>query len=77
MSSNLTLEIPSVGLTISPGNHIRLGRFDNTVWLVNHGWYSYGGNRPICGWYLQNIQKPEVVKPIHPDDLDDCYLIEA
>lgn len=77
MCELLTLEIPEFRITLTEGCKIRLGRFSSTVWLVSHGWYSWGGNRPTCGWYLTNANDSSQVKPLQKPDLDDIYLVET
>lgn len=72
----LTLEIPEFHIVIRPGSWVRLGRFESTVWVVAHGWYSWGGNREVCGWYLIQKNKPDNIKPLQKTDLDDIYLVE-
>jgi hypothetical protein len=74
MVNNLTLEVPNANTTISPGNKVQLGRFDAQVWIVRFGWYSFGGNRSVCGWYLQ-AEASDEIKPIFKIDLDDIYII--
>ena len=74
MANDLTLEVPNANTTISPGNRVQLGRFDAQVWIVRFGWYSFGGNRSVCGWYLQADGSNEI-KPIFQIDLDDIYII--
>ena len=74
MITQMSLEVPNANTTISPGDKIQIGRFDSTVWLVRFGWYSFGGNRAVCGWYLQS--ENQEVKPIFKIDLDDIYIIE-
>ena len=69
------LNIPNSGDVIRPGNSVRLGRFSDDEWLVCFGWYSFGGNRPVCGWYLTNLQYGNI-KPLQKTDLDDIYLVE-
>lgn len=75
MASNLELEVPNTKLTMTPGCLVKLGRFESDTWLVNFGWYSFGGNRPVCGWYLTK-DNGLTVKPLQLPDLDDIYLIE-
>ena len=74
MAAQMTLEVPNAKLSISPGNRIKLGRFDAQVWIVRFGWYSFGGNRSVCGWYLQ-AESSDDIKPIFKIDLDDIYII--
>ena len=75
MESNRELRIPGTNQVIRPGYKIKLGRFENTVWIVGFGWYSNGGNRPCCGWYLTS-EYDRVTKPLHMTDLDDVYLVD-
>lgn len=42
---------------------------------MSYGWYTWGGNRPVCGWYLTNIESSDI-KPLQLTDLDDIYVIE-
>lgn len=69
------LTIPHMDAKLSRGCKVKLGRFQSETWEVNHGWYSTYGNRPVCGWYLQNTSSAEV-KPLQLTDLDDIYLVE-
>ena len=73
---DLRIDVPDLDITIKPGCRIRLGRFSTTVWVVSHGWYSWGGNRPQCGWFLVDEKCPTTVKPLQLPDLDDIYLLE-
>lgn len=75
MLEPMRLEVPNANTTISPGYKIRIGRFSTTVWTVCFGWYSFGGNRPVCGWYLESENQD--VKPIFKIDLDDIYIISV
>ncbi len=75
MSSDLTIRIPD-GRKIKPGDIIRIGRFDTILWKVYYGWYSWGGNRPVCGWYITDTDNPTRIKPLQLPDLDDIYLIK-
>lgn len=70
------LLLPDNETTIKPGNIILLQRFDVDRWKVDFGWYSYEGNRKVCGWYLTKESDPNVVKPILETDLYDIYIIE-
>lgn len=76
MPDDKGLYLPNCSIKIVPGNKVRLHRFDAQVWIVKFGWYSFGGNRAVCGWYLQKEFEPEV-KPIFQIDLDDIYVISA
>lgn len=73
---NMALATPNSSCVIYPGNKVKLGRFSSETWLVQFGWYSWGGNRPVCGWYLTRIEPPNEVKPLQLTDLDDIYLVE-
>lgn len=75
-NNNPVLEIPEFHMTLFSGSKVKLGRFESTVWLVSYGWYSWGGNRPVCGWYLTNMSNPTDIKPLQKPDLDDIYLVE-
>lgn len=74
MATNLSLEVPNANTVIVPGNKIQIGRFSSKVWIVRFGWYSFGGNRSVCGWYLESEASTEI-KPIFKIDLDDIYII--
>lgn len=76
MHGPLTLDIPEFKISLCPGSKVKLGRFETTLWVVSYGWYSWGGNRPVCGWYLVNMKNPRDVKPLQKTDLDDIYLVE-
>ena len=76
MPTQMTLEVPNANTTISPGYKIQLGRFDAQVWIVRFGWYSFGGNRSVCGWYLESESSNDI-KPIFKIDLDDIYIISV
>lgn len=72
----LVLDVPELNMKLVPGSRVRLGRFESTVWVVSHGWYTWGGNRPVCGWYLTDIENSANLKPLQKTDLDDIYLVE-
>jgi hypothetical protein len=74
MPTQMTLEVPNAQTTISPGYKVQLGRFDAQVWIVRFGWYDFGGNRSVCGWYLESESSNDI-KPIFKIDLDDIYII--
>lgn len=76
MTDNLVIEIPEFNITLTPGCRVKLGRFATEIWEVNFGWYTWGGNRPVCGWYLINTMFIKDIKPLQKTDLDDIYLIE-
>jgi len=67
---------PNNTIRLHAGCRIKLGRFKSDIWEVNYGWYSWGGNRPVCGWYLMKIDDPGTVKPLHLTDLDDIIVLE-
>lgn len=68
------LPIPGTHDYLYPGDVIRLGRFSDNEWVVEFGWYSFGGNRPVCGWYL-TTDAGKTIKPIQKPDLDDIVVI--
>lgn len=73
-NDDIFLNIPNSKEIIKPGNIVRLGRFSNDDWAVHYGWYEFGGNRPVCGWYLTK-DGGLATKPLQLPDLDDIYLI--
>lgn len=75
MCDCLRLDIPGTNQYIRPGNKIKLGRFSSILWIADHGWFEFDGNRPFCGWHLSNSETGQV-KPLLKTDLDDVYLIE-
>jgi len=75
--TDLLIEIPEFNITLTPGCRVKLGRFDIITWILSYGWYSWGGNREVCGWYLTNIKDVSDLKPLYRTDLDDIYLIET
>lgn len=75
MGNCLCLSAPDIDIHLYQGDHIRIGRFNHDTWLVSYGWYTWGGNRPVCGWYLTNIESSDI-KPLQLTDLDDIYVIE-
>ena len=75
MYCELILEVPNSTLKLRPGCKVKLGRFDSKVWELCHGWFSFGGNRPFCGWHLKT-DNGLTVKPLQLPDLDDIYMIE-
>ena len=72
----MELIIPEFDITLTVNDTVKLGRFDSTSWVVNYGWYAWGGNRPVCGWYLTNTISREI-KPLQYTDLEDIYIIES
>lgn len=74
--TDLYLNIPNSQEVIRPGDTVKLGRFNSDSWLVCFGWYEFGGNRPVCGWYLTKDGN-SVTKPLQLPDLDDIYLISC
>ena len=76
MASTSVLYLPNSNISLTPGVRVRLHRFDAQIWIVKFGWYSFGGNRAVCGWYLQR-EYEDVVKPIFQIDLDDIYVVSA
>lgn len=76
MKIDLSLEVPYLKTKIHPGDIVRLGRFNSNEWTVCYGWYEFGGNRPVCGWYLTK-DGGLVVKPLQLPDLDDIFVISS
>lgn len=74
---DICLDIPNTMYRLHPHNVVKLGKFSTTLWIVMYGWYSYGGNRDLCGWYLICKDDPSVIKPLSRPDLDDIVLIEV
>lgn len=75
--ASLRLQVPNTDVFLCPGDFVKLGRFDDVLWEVDHGWFSFGGNRPWCGWYLKsNVNGDYVEKPIQLTDLDDVYVVK-
>lgn len=73
---NVHLQVPNSCMILYPGDRVKLGRFEYEKWTVEFGWYTWGGNRPVCGWYLIKDSDPGCVKPLQYTDLDDIYFIE-
>lgn len=73
----MTLLVEHLNLLLRPGDVIRLGRFDNKQWLLGHGWFTFDGNRAICGWHLIDIDEQNNVRPLQLTDLDDIILVEG
>ena len=71
------LTLPDGEHYIYQGNIIRIGRFSSESWRVHYGWYEFGGNRKICGWYAENAADSNIIKPIQDADLLDIYYIQA
>ncbi len=76
MYEPISLDIPNSDGELRAGYRVRLGRFDETTWVVSYGWYSWGGNRPVCGWYLVDLDDPGKLKPLQLTDLDDLIFVE-
>lgn len=86
MDDNMCLSIPNSEIYLKPGYKIRLGRFESDIWIVSYGWYTWGGNRPVCGWYLIrseisshnefSAEQSPCIKPLQLTDLYDIYVIE-
>ena len=71
------LKIPDNDVCIYPGDVVILGRFSTIRWKVKFGWFSYEGNRKICGWYLVKLDDCHTVKPIQETDLYDIYTVQS
>ena len=70
------LQAPGSKICVRPGNIIKLNRFDDEQWIVNLGWFSYAGNKPMNGWYLTSLTRKDRVKPLNMSDLDDIYVVD-
>lgn len=77
MFSSVELELPGCKQCIRPGNIVKLGRFDTVQWVVGFGWYTWGGNRPVCGWFLVDSHNADNLKPLQKPDLDDIYFVQC
>lgn len=74
----LYLEIPNSRRDkLYPRSVVQIARFNTTRFVVMYGWYTWGGNRPVCGWYLQKEDNPCEIKPLQLTDLYDIYILEA
>lgn len=71
------LNIPGSDKYIKPGDIVILGRFSTYRWIVKFGWFSFGGNRKICGWYVEGESDNTTIKPIQDIDLYDIYFVES
>ena len=76
MCPSMKLNVPDVGICLEDGCRVKLGRFETTQWVVHYGWYAWGGNREVCGWYLEKVGSSDDIKPLQKNDLYDIYLIE-
>lgn len=72
---NLELHSPYSSLCLHPGQQVKLHRFTDDEWIVGYGWFSFGGNRPMCGWFLSK-DAGMTVKPLQLVDLDDIYIVK-
>ena len=70
----MVLNVPDTNIELHPGDIIRIGRFSEINYEVQYGWYTWGGNRPVCGWSLRDISTGDV-KPLQNIDLTDMYMI--
>jgi len=74
---NMCLQHPNTDICLFPDYKVKLGRFSQDRWIVKYGWYSWGGNREVCGWYLIDENDMAIVKPLQSADLIDIYIIES
>lgn len=72
-----TLEVPQLGIVLHPGDKIRLGQFSRIRWIVGYGWFKFGNNRAINGWYLTNAADAQDVRPIQQIDLCDIVVVSS
>lgn len=73
--TDVAIEVKPLGIELRPGDMVQLGRFASERWRVGFGWFSFGGNRRICGWYVQSEDDATKVKPVQETDLMDIYLV--
>ncbi len=73
--NKMELWSPKSALCLRPGYRVRLHRFESEEWVVGYGWFSFGGNRPMCGWFLTK-DAGLTVKPLQLPDLDDIYIVK-
>lgn len=69
------VELPNHGGKLTVGSKVKLNRFSDDIWIVNYGWYAWGGNRQVLGWYLHNDCGQ--IKPLQEPDLHDIYFMES
>lgn len=69
-----SITIPNTQIELHEDDVIRLGRFSMIEWIVQYGWYKWGGNRAVCGWSLRN-RCTDDVKPLQDIDLVDVYFV--
>jgi hypothetical protein len=74
MNNGLFINIPQLNITLFPGSKVQLSRFQTEVWVLNHGWYSFDGNRAVCGWYLTSADGT-ITRSLQLTDLDDIYSV--
>ena len=72
---DIRLDVPNLNMSLHPGDLVRMGRFSSEEWKVGYGWFSFGGNRRICGWFVQSESDTTRIKPIQETDLHDIYMI--
>lgn len=71
---SIYVPIPNTNIELHEGDVIRIGRFSMIEWVVQYGWYKWGGNRPVYGWSLRN-KATDDVKPMQDIDLIDVYFV--
>lgn len=76
MYDKLEVSVPETDVSLKQGNKVKLHRFETDIWEVCYGWYSWGGNRPVIGWYLKDVKNFKNIKPLQLTDLYDIYLVE-
>lgn len=70
------LQVPNMEMVLHPGDIVKLHRFSSERWLVSYGWFSFGGNKPMCGWFVTSQTDKTRIKPLNLSDLDDIYQID-
>lgn len=71
------LTVPNSAIQLPENAIVRLNRFNSESWRLLYGWYTWGGNRPVCGWYLESLSDPTRVKPIQLPDVYDIFMIST
>ena len=75
MNNTEVLKVPDLGIELRHGDIIRLGQFKTREWKVGFGWYKFGGNREISGWYITSTDAEQEVRPIQKVDLLDIVMV--
>lgn len=78
----MAIQLPQADITLHCGDLIYLGEYGNIPWVLEYGWYEYGGNRETCGWYIvpqclpdsmtSHVTFPKL-RPLFKSDLCDIF----